>query len=354
MSTSPDFEALAEVLLKALDEPEGLSPSALRRLRDVRRSAVYLLISNPSAYRDLSPDVLARDVQRLHNELKRSTAAIADPDLARQAAKREAQALDLSELVTVLEVAEILSTTPSAVERMVDDGVLRPKYTGHLFARDEVVQLAEDYGEAEAIAEEYGKAPAIAETLPAAKPQTVMDSTADKGPEGSPWVDLGAIESQAAAPAGPDFARIELHDAHAVGDDLIDGELYLDNQGRARIATSNEDGLVMSSLDGLNATRASELYRETFGPFTPARIVPADAIVLERPTTDQVREMRAAFPHLGGTSPATLLLENGTARVVLHVGCGSCDDLSMTRDQARTFAAQVAEAVADEAERGRG
>ncbi|GAA3222992.1 helix-turn-helix domain-containing protein [Actinocorallia longicatena] len=152
--TGPDLGDLVDGIRHSLDIPEGLTAAARRKLIDARLSAIDTLVSSADAYRE-DPDALRRDVGRLYNETLKSYIRYAEPDLAKQAAKRAAEAIDLDGLVTPDQAAEILGVDLARVWSLIEAKTLRLSYAGVLISRAEVEERAAEFERAIEEAELY-------------------------------------------------------------------------------------------------------------------------------------------------------------------------------------------------------
>lgn len=155
----------------------------------------------------------------------------------------------------------------------------------------------------------------------------------------------------------------DLHDSHAVGDDEPDhyaafiaqkpelGWVYTDGNGNTCLVVADEDDPHLAFYDG--GIRPAEVVAQR-GPLTRARIVPADAIVLERPDAEAIAELENV---LGG-GPGRLDLRDeigavqGPSPASAHVRISPHlldTPAELNPTDARTLAAHIATA-ADEAE----
>lgn len=349
---APDFADALGAVLEALDIPEGLTPAARRKLSDARLTAIATLIDHPDTYRKAAADVLAHDTHRLRLHTERTKVRIADADLAKQAAKKAAETLDLDDYLTIEQAAGLLGMGADAVAAMVADQVLHTAYMGTLLHRAEVEQLAEERDVAEELAAEMPEVPAT-DVMTAEEEAALVD----------------VIESATAADF-VDAARPELHDTHAIGDDLAElddnpgaacyhafldlnpqrTEVFTDLTGQAFVVAEGDTGPHLFSL--VTGSRFQFAAVTSIGPLTRARIVPADAIVLDRPTTETDDGLLMIVTD-AESPPAALTVEAHGDVVLVETTDfdGMATSEQFAPDQARLFAALIALA-ADEAERG--
>lgn len=409
MTTAPPDVATARLRAAALDDslaairealtiPEEVSATAARRVTETARRTILLVLCDAEQQ---SPAELARNAARIRMARAEATPLIV-ADLAKQHAKTPppaAPVIDLAELVTVDQAAEILGTPVSTVRMMIEDGALIPSYTGHLLPRAAVEHLAEEYAEAVAAAEEIALMGARSESAepsasrpvePAPKAVAVEP---DEGDECTGCGDEPAelfVDPRPRNPRDPQalYCRTcaadlfdlsaapaaEIHDAQAVCDDepvvvrpaTVDAGFLIPPPPAALhdVRVLDHDAPLPGVLVDRDGDRWFPLGDGTYstvnaGLLTREQIAAAygieheaDTIVLERPPIADTIDLSAAVSGGPGknTPPVILLTENGATRIQLLTGCPSCGHPSFTGPQARTLAAFLALA-ADDAER---
>jgi hypothetical protein len=121
------------------------------------------------------------------------------------------------------------------------------------------------------------------------------------------------------------------------------GQVFLDHSDRPLAVVEDHNGWYLTTLDGLNQFKPSAVG--TFGPMTRARVVHAEAIVLDRPTA----EATAALEMAVGARDVAHVLRPGAdgyrgpaGEISINLGRGSS---RLAFDHAITLAALVATAA---------
>lgn len=125
------------------------------------------------------------------------------------------------------------------------------------------------------------------------------------------------------------------------------GQVFLDHSDRPLAVAEDHNGWYLTTLDGLNQFKPSAVG--TFGPMTRARVVPADAIVLDRPTLPRPEWMTVAdgMVHIVHPTPTHKAYSPDDARELAALIALAADAIDTPVEPLLT-GAEVLDSLADE------